>query len=208
MAPEHFLRRQPLMTFWARRFLRLMSYSFVSISLFFGSVLAQTDGIIPKADEQPGVDLFALMSGTCTILNVAGHDFGCKAVGFFHTVRGRSTFSVAINDPDDESHVVSFSGESGRRSQQNVFELQVDKVLIATNRSPKVDGLPVPGVDLSAGVCRQMGNFAALQVGSVACSAKSDAGKLYELLFVSDGTPIALRRVRLTPPNISSDPYR
>ena len=36
---------------------------------------------------------------------------------------------------------------------------------------PKVDGIPVPAKEVSHGVCRQIGSFAALKVTSISCSA-------------------------------------
>ena len=46
---------------------------------------------------------------------------------------------------------------------------------------PKVDGLPVPFVELSSGTCRQIGNLAMGQVSSITCSATDKNGKQYEL---------------------------
>lgn len=171
--------------------------------------LAQT--VTPAAnqpDERPDVDLYALMSGSCSTLKVDGRDFPCKAVGFFHTEKGRANFTVALDDPADDSHVISFSGLNGHRSQQNLYELPVDQMLLTSKERPKVDGLPVPTAETSAGVCRQIGSFATLQVTSISCSATDRAGRAYELKFVSDGAPITLRRVRQTGPSIHQDPYQ
>jgi hypothetical protein len=60
----------------------------------------------------------------------------------------------------------------------------------------------VPVVELSAGTCTQLGNFAAGQVSSIACAAIDKNGKKYELQFESDGSPITVRRVRQSPPTI------
>jgi hypothetical protein len=51
---------------------------------------------------------------------------------------------------------------------------------------------------LSAGICKQVGSFATRQVSSVACTATGAQGKKYELQFESDGSPVALKRVRRT----------
>ena len=42
------------------------------------------------------VDLYALMSGTCRNVTVAGRSYTCKAVAYFHTLRGRSEFTVVL----------------------------------------------------------------------------------------------------------------
>jgi hypothetical protein len=71
----------------------------------------------PKEQLKPDVDLYALMTGKCNRLRVAGVDFGCKIVAYFHSEKGRANFTVALDDPADDSHVISFSGEYGRRTQ-------------------------------------------------------------------------------------------
>jgi hypothetical protein len=167
--------------------------------------LAQT---APAAkQERPDIDLYALISGKCKTLKVAGHNFACKIVAFFHSERGRASFTVALDDHADESHVVSFSGEYGQRSQENLYVLAVDRMELNSKDRPKVDGLPVPAVERSDGVCQQVGNFAGRQVSSVTCSATDRSGQRYELALESDGTPIKLRRVRPSPPTIRMDPH-
>src|SRR6202790_5324201 len=164
---------------------------------------ARTPVILVSNETKPpetDTDIFALMSGKCSTLKIAGRDFACKAVAYFHSEKGRANFTVALDDPADESHVVSFSGENAsRREQDNLYELQVDRMLLNSKDRPKVDGLPVPSAELSAGICRQVGNLAALQVSSVSCSATDRNGKKYELQFESDGAPITLRRIRQAP---------
>jgi hypothetical protein len=152
--------------------------------------------------RQPDVDIFALMSGKCTKLKVAGRDFNCRAVAFFHSVQGRAKFTIALEDHTDGSHVVSFSGENSRRPEDNLYELPIDRMLLNSKDSPKVDGLPVPLVQHSVGLCTQVGNFANRQVSSVSCSATDNNGRQYELLFESDGMPMRVRRVRQSRPNI------
>ncbi|WP_246767911.1 hypothetical protein [Bradyrhizobium sp. CCBAU 53340] len=141
-------------------------------------------------------DLLALMSGKCTTLKIAGRDYACKAVAYAHTESGRISFAVALEDPADDGHVVSFSGENGKRFDDNSYELPVDRMLLNSKHRPKVHGLPVPSEEASTGVCRQFGNFAARKVSSVTCTATDSRGQKYELLFVSDGSPIGVRRVR------------
>lgn len=153
------------------------------------------------------IDLLALMSGKCPTLKIDGREFGCKAVAYAHSEKGRVNFAVAVDDPSDDSHVVSFSGENGKRSDDNSYELPIDRMLLNSKDRPKVDGLPVPSEETSTGVCRQFGNFAARQVSSITCSATDSAGKKYELLFQSDGSPVSVRRVRQSAPTIQ-DPFK
>ena len=154
------------------------------------------------------VDLYALMTGKCGTLKVADVVFGCKIVAYFHSEKGRANFTVALDDPADDSHIISFSGEYGRRSQENLYVLSVDRMLLSDKDRPKADGLPVPAEITSNGVCRQLGKFAAREVSNITCSATDKSGKKYELLFESDGTPITLRRIRMSAPTIRQDPYR
>src|SRR5262249_59976973 len=157
---------------------------------------------------KPDIDLYAHMYGNCRTLKVAGHDFACKVVAYFHSEKGRASFTVALDDPADDSHVISFSGEYGRRTQDNLYVLSVDRMLLSDKDRPKSDGLPVPAEVTSDGICRQLGKFAAPQLSNITCSATDRSGRKYELLFESDGTPITLRRVRMSPPTIRQDPYR
>jgi hypothetical protein len=150
----------------------------------------------------PDADLFALMTGTCSTLRVAGHDFACRTVAYVHSVRGRAYFTIALDDPADHSHIISFSGENGRRSNDNLYDLTIDRMLLNSKNRPKVDGLPVPASVTSAGRCVQLGNFANLRVSSVVCSATDKHGKKYELRFESDGLPITVRRVNPSAPTI------
>jgi hypothetical protein len=50
-------------------------------------------------------------------LKIAGRDFACKAVAYFHSQQGRADFTVVLGDAVDASHIVSFSGENARREQ-------------------------------------------------------------------------------------------
>jgi hypothetical protein len=174
--------------------------------------LAQSPNELPlpgdSARLKPDVDLYALMSGTCSTLRIAGRDFACKAVAYFHNEQGRANFTIALDDPSDKSHIVAFSGEYGRRTQDNLYVLSIDEMQLNSSNRPKVDGLPRPAVERSDGVCRQIGNFAARQVSSISCSATDRHGRSYQLQFVSDGSPITLRRVRLSAPTIRRDPYQ
>jgi hypothetical protein len=150
------------------------------------------------SNETSDIDIYALMSGKCSTLKIAGRDFACRAVAYFHSEQGRANFTVALDDPADDSHVISFSGDNGRKEQENLYELPIDRMLLNSKDRPKADGLPVPSVELSAGICKQVGNFATRRISSISCSATDKAGRKYELRFESDGSPMALRRVRQT----------
>jgi hypothetical protein len=155
-----------------------------------------------KAKQQPDTDLLALMTGTCSTLKVAGQDFACRTVAYVHSLQGRVYFTVALDDAADKSHIISFSGENGQRTAENLYDLTVDRMLLNSNDRPKVDGLPVPAAVTSAGRCVQLGNFALGHVSSVVCSATDAAGKEYRLRFESDGSPITIRRVNPSAPTI------
>jgi hypothetical protein len=158
--------------------------------------------------DKPDVDLYALMSGRCATLKIAGHTCPCKAVAYFHSEKGRANFTVAVDDPADTTHIISFSGEYGHRTQDDVYLLAVDRMELSSKDRPKADGLPIPALETSDGACRQNGNFARLQVSSITCTATDKKGRLYQLQFESDGTPITVRRVRMSAPTIRQDPYR
>jgi hypothetical protein len=146
--------------------------------------------------QEPDTVIFAMMSGKCSTLKVAGRDFACRAVAFFQTEEGRANFTVALDDPDDTSHIITFSGDNGRRPEANLYELPIDRMLLKSKDRPKADGLPVPSIESTAGLCKQVGNFVTLEVSSISCTAVDKNGKKYELQYQSDGTPMAVRRIK------------
>ena len=146
--------------------------------------------------QEPDTIIFAMMSGKCRTLKVAGRDLPCRAVAFFQTEEGRANFTVAINDPKDDSHIITFSGDNGRRPDANVYELPIDRMLLKSKDRPKADGLPVPSIEPATGLCKQVGNFVTLELSSISCTAVDRNGKSYELQYVSDGTPMAVRRIK------------
>ena len=172
---------------WRVAAVALMSFSITSVALFADAV----------ERVGPEIDMFASMTGRCSTLKVAERDFSCTSVAFSHSPGGRSGFIVPLNDPDDDSHIITFSGEIAKRSQDNLYELSIDRMLLKSKDRPKVDGLPVPSVEQSTGTCKQIGNFAAQQVSSVSCSATDGNGKKYEFQFESDGSPIKVRKIRV-----------
>jgi len=146
--------------------------------------------------QEPDTVIFAMMSGKCSTLKVAGRDFACRAVAFFQTEEGRANFTVALDDPEDGSHIITFSGDNGRRPDANLYELPIDRMLLKSKDRPKADGLPVPSVESTAGLCKQVGNFVTLELSSITCSAVDKNGKKYELQYQSDGAPMAVRRIK------------
>ena len=141
--------------------------------------------------------MLASMTGKCSTLKVAERDFSCTTVAFTHSPGGRSGFTVPLNDPDDDSHIITFSGKNSKSEQDNLYELTIDQMLLKSKHRPKVDGLPIASVKLSTGVCKQIGNFATQRVSSVSCIATDGDGRKYELHFESDGSPIKVWTIRV-----------
>jgi hypothetical protein len=146
--------------------------------------------------QEPDTDILALPKGRCSKLKIAGHDFACRAVAFFQNEQGRANFVIALDDPADGSHIITFSGDNARREKDDLYELQVDRMLLNSKDRPKVDGLPVPVVESSTGSCIQLGNLRTAGISSIACTATDRNGKTYELKFESDGSPTTVRRIR------------
>jgi hypothetical protein len=170
----------------------------------FSPHVRSSNPVVLVSDEvnppETDTDIFALMSGKCSTLKVAGRDFACRAVAFFQSEQGRANFAIALDDPADPTHIVTFSGQNGRREQDNnLYELQIDRMLLNSKDRPKADGLPVPSVELSAGLCKQLGNIATGGVSSIACTATDKTGRKYELQFETDGSPMTVRRIRRSP---------
>ena len=174
-------------------------------------VMAQTaappavgDANIPDElnPQEPDTDLFVLISGKCSTLKVAGGNFACRTVAYVHSAHGRAYFTIALDDPADSNHIISFSGMAAQRSNENLYQLTIDRMLLNSANRPKVDGLPVPVVERSTGSCTQVGNFATGIVSSIACKASDQKGRSYELQFASDGQPAVVRRVNPGPPTI------
>ena len=52
--------------------------------------------------------MIVTFSGKCATFRVAGRDLPCRAVKYFHGQGGRAYFTVAVDDPADKGHIVSF----------------------------------------------------------------------------------------------------
>jgi hypothetical protein len=181
--------------------LRLWVFALCLVGLA-GPSPAQTAAPAITADlerQDPDIDIYALMTGKCPTLKIAGQNFPCKTIGFFHGMHGRVSFTVVLDDPKDDYHIVSFSGPGGERTDNNVYNLLVDRVFLNSKDRPKADGVPVPLPVVSKGSCKQVGSFAARQISAISCSATDGHGKSFELQFESDGSPIMVRRIRQSP---------
>jgi hypothetical protein len=166
----------------------------VAFAAILAAMPAGASDELPR--PEPDTIIFAMMSGKCSTFKVAGRDFPCRAVAVFQSVEGRANFTVALDDPSDDSHTITFSGDNGRRPDANLYELPIDRMLLKSKYRPKVDGLPVPSVEATAGLCTQIGNFVTLELSSISCTAVDGNGKKYELKYQSDGAPMAVRRIK------------
>ena len=115
---------------------RVVAVAFISFSTGSSPLVADE-----TERHEPDVDMFASMTGKCSTLKVAERDFVCTTVAFFHSPGGRSSFTVPLNDPDDDSHIITFSGEKSKREQDNLYELSIDRMLLKSKDRPKVEGL-------------------------------------------------------------------
>ena len=156
-------------------------------------------------EQEPDAVIFARMSGRCRILIIAGQEYKCGAVAFLQNEEGRAKYIIKVDDPNDDSHIFSFSGDNGRRPQDKLYELPIDRLLFQNKDRPKADGLPVELVESATGMCKQIGSFAAKQVSNVSCTAIDRNAKKYEFEYESDGEPITLLRIskKVGPPIVS-----
>ena len=183
----------------------ILAFSIVCVT---GPLLAQTiqPQIANIERQDPDIDVYALMTGSCPTLRIAGNSFRCKTIGFFHGLHGRVSFTVVVDDPADDSHIVSFSGPGSRQAAANVYNLAVDRVFLNSQDRPREDGVPVPLPVTSTGNCKQIGSLGKGVISSITCNATDGQGKTFELQFQSDGTPIKVRRIKASPAD-SQDPF-
>lgn len=198
MAEPTFDRLSSLFDSVSRQLSHTMSLcrQLVAIAIIFAATPA-----VAETRDEPSTVAFARMSGRCSMLRVAGHGFACRAVSFYQNELGRANFTIVLDDPSDSRHIITFSGDNGRR-QDNIYELPVDRMLLKSKDRPKMDGLPVPLIETSTGMCRQLGSFISGQISSISCNATDQSGRTYEVQFESDGSPVKLWRVRPSRPSI------
>jgi hypothetical protein len=165
------------------------------------ALLSLATPAVAETQQEPATIVFAKISGKCSTLRVNGRFFACRAVSFYQTEIGRANFTIVLDDPTDSRHIITFSGDNGRRLD-NAYELPVDRMLLKSKDRPKMDGLPVPLVEASTGMCRQLGSFVSGQISSISCNATDQSGRTYEVQFESDGSPVKLWRVRPSRPTI------
>jgi hypothetical protein len=163
------------------------------------AISAPVIAIASDRQQEYDIDLIVTMSGRCSTLKIAGRDLPCRAVKYFHSRAGRAYFTIAIDDPLDKSHIISFSGENARREGESFYELAIDQMLLNSSERPKVDGLRVPLAEPSSGSCKQIGTLATGMISKVSCVATDKNGNKYELQFDSDGRPVLLQRVSQGP---------
>ena len=60
---------------------------------FAGPVIFVSD---ETKQQDPDTDILALMAGKCSTLKIAGRDFACRAIAFFHGEQGRANFAIAL----------------------------------------------------------------------------------------------------------------
>jgi hypothetical protein len=170
--------------------------------LFAIATLCLAGPAFAEPKPEPDTVAFALMSGKCSTLKVAGSEFACKAVSFYQTQVGRANFTIVLDDPKDDRHIITFSGDNGLRQNEN-YELPIDRMLLKSKDSPtNTDGLPVAAVEASNGKCRQVGSFVTGRISSISCNATDHNGITYQLEFQSDGAPTLLWHVKESQPTI------
>jgi hypothetical protein len=170
-------------------------------ALIFALIFLPAASGVLRAGEaarlEPDIDMFASMAGKCSTMKLKDRTFVCTTVAFFHSPGGRSSFTVPLNDPNDDSHIISFSGEISSRVDDR-YELSIDRMLLNSRDRPKADGLPVPAVVSSRGTCSQIGKLSEHQVSSISCSATDANGVSYELRFESDGSPVRVMNIKVS----------
>jgi hypothetical protein len=154
---------------------------------------------IAKDDDNYDIDLIVGFTGKCTMFRVAGQNLPCRAVKYFHGESGRAYFTIAVDDPADKGHIVSFSGDKARRERNDFYELTIDQVLLNSRQRPLAGGVRVPRVEPSNGVCQQNGDIDSKQIKSVSCVATDRDGKVYELQFQADGQAATVQKITREP---------
>ena len=154
---------------------------------------------IARDDENYDIDLIVAFSGKCAAFRVAGQNLPCRAVKYFHGESGRAYFTIAVDDPADKVHIVSFSGDKARRDQNDFYELTIDQVLLNSRERPLAGGVRVPRVEPARGICKQFGDVDSKQIKSVSCLATDNAGRTYELQFQADDQPATVQKITREP---------
>lgn len=154
-------------------------------------------------DENFDIDMIVTFSGKCTTFRVAGRDLPCRAVKYFHGQGGRAYFTVAVDDPADKGHIVSFSGEKARRENNDLYELSLDQMLLNSRDRPRINALRVPLVKPATGLCRQLGDVEKKRITAISCMGTDREGLKYELSFQSDGEPALMQTIVREPAELA-----
>jgi len=92
---------------------RVAAVAFISFPIASVALLADE-----VERHEPEIDMFASMAGKCSTMKVAERDFGCTSVQHSsHSPGGRSGFIVPLNDPDDDTHIITFRVKKVRESK-------------------------------------------------------------------------------------------
>jgi hypothetical protein len=150
---------------------------------------------IAADDENYDIDMIVAFSGRCTTFRAAGQNLPCRAVKYFHGQGGRAYFTIAIDDPTDKGHILSFSGEKARREKNDFYELTIDQMLLNSKDRPRVNAVRVPLVKQANGICRQFGDIEKKRITAVSCVATDRDGLKYELQFEADGEPALVQTI-------------
>src|SRR5437762_12655602 len=118
-------------------------------------------------DENFDIDMIVTFSGKCATFRVAGQSLPCRAVKYFHGQGGRAYFTIAVDDPTDKGHILSFSGEKARREKNDLYELTIDQMLLNSKDRPRVNVLRVPLVKPASGICRESGDVEKKRITAV-----------------------------------------
>ena len=147
---------------------------------------------VAAADDNFDIDMIVTFSGKCATFRAAGQSLPCRAMKYFHGQGGRAYFTIAIDDPTDKGHILSFSGEKARREKNDLYELTIDQMLLNSKDRPQINAVRVPLVKPANGICRQFGDIEKKLITAVSCRATDKDGLKYELEFEADqlGRPV------------------
>jgi hypothetical protein len=162
-----------------------------------GEPAAQPRPIVRVAadDENYDIDMIVTFSGRCATFRAAGQSLPCRAVKYFHGQSGRAYFTIAIDDPTDKGHILSFSGDKARREKNDLYELTIDQMLLNSKDRPKVNAVRMPLVKAANGICRQSGDVEKKRITAVSCVATDKDGLKYELEYAADGEPALMQTI-------------
>jgi hypothetical protein len=150
---------------------------------------------VAAADDNFDIDMIVTFSGKCATFRAAGQSLPCRAMKYFHGQGGRAYFTIAIDDPTDKGHILSFSGEKARREKNDLYELTIDQMLLNSKDRPRVNAVRVPLVKPANGICRQSGDIEKKLITAVSCTATDKDGLKYELEFEADGQPALVQTI-------------